>query len=80
MSYGTLNYFGVNAYTFIDAEQTRRAVRYRFVPAAGEQLLDVAALKAKGPNYLQEEIGARVAAAPIVLDWSRRSGNPATDG
>lgn len=76
LSYGTLNYFGVNAYTFIDAEQTRRAVRYRFVPAAGEQVLDVAALKAKGPNYLQEEIGARVAAAPIVLDWFAQIGEP----
>ena len=74
MSYGTLNYFGVNAFTFIDAAQRRRAVRYRFVPSAGEQVLDAAALKAKGPNYLQEEIGARVAAAPIVFDWFAQIG------
>jgi catalase len=76
MSYGTLNYFGVNAFTFIDAAQRRRAVRYRFVPSAGEQVLDAAALKAKGPNYLQEEIGARVAAAPIVFDWFAQVGEP----
>ncbi|CAN5431365.1 hypothetical protein BH11PSE9_BH11PSE9_17100 [soil metagenome] len=68
-SYGTLSYFGVNAFTFVDARQQRRAVRYRFVPLAGEQLLDAEALKAKGPNYLQEEIAARVGTAPIRFDW-----------
>jgi catalase len=75
-SYGTLNYFGVNAFTFTDAAQRRRAVRYRFVPSAGEQVLDAAALQAKGPNYLQEEIKARVAAAPIVFDWFAQVGEP----
>ena len=74
VSYGTLNYFGVNAYTFIDAEQTHRAVRYRFVPAAGEQLLDAAALEARSPNYLQDEIVARVAAAAVVFDWYAQVG------
>lgn len=69
VSYGTLSYFGVNAFTFVDAKQQRRAVRYRFVPLAGEQVLDAAALKARGPNYLQEEIAARVVAAPIKFDW-----------
>jgi catalase len=38
VSYGTLNYFGVNAFTFIDAAQRRAAVRYRFVPTAGEMI------------------------------------------
>src|SRR5580704_14367985 len=69
VSYGTLNYFGVNAFTFVDAAQRRRAVRYRFVPSAGEHGLDAATLKAKGPDYLREEIEARVVAAPIVFDW-----------
>lgn len=69
VSYGTLSYFGVNAFTFVDASQQRRAVRYRFVPLAGEQLLDTEALKAKGPNYLQEEITERVGTEPIRFDW-----------
>jgi len=69
VSYGTIGYFGVNAFMFVDAKQKRQAVRYRFVPAAGEHVLDAAALKAKGPNYLQQEIAARVAGAPIAFDW-----------
>jgi catalase len=69
VSYGTLTYFGVNAFTFVDAKQQRQPVRYRFVPAAGEHVLDSAALKAKGANYLQDEIAARVSASPIAFDW-----------
>jgi len=60
VSYATLTYFGVNAFTFTDAQQQRHLVRYRFVPKAGEQLLDAAALRTKGPDYLQQEIAARV--------------------
>ncbi len=74
LSYSTISYFGVNAFTFVDAKQQRRPVRYRFVPAAGEHVLDAATLKTKGPNYLQEEIAARVAAAPIVFDWYAQVG------
>jgi catalase len=76
VSYSTLNYFGVNAFTFIDSKQTHRSVRYRFVPDAGEQVLDTAALAAGGPNYLQEEIGTRVASSPIVFDWCAQIGEP----
>ncbi len=69
VSYATLNYFGVNAFDFIDAKKQRSHVRYRFVPVAGEQLLDAASLKSKGPSYLSEEIATRVARAPIQFDW-----------
>jgi catalase len=73
-SYATLSYYGVNAFTFIDAKQQRHLVRYRFVPKAGEHLLDAAALRAMGPNYLQDEIAARVASAPIAFDWYAQIG------
>ena len=69
VSYGTLSYFGVNAFAFVDAQNKRSFVRYRFVPKAGEQLLDAASLKSKGPNYLSEEIATRVVSAPVQFDW-----------
>ena len=69
VSYATLTYYGVNAFTFVDGQQRRSHVRYRFVPKAGEQFLDATALRAKGPSYLAEEIASRVAAAPITFDW-----------
>lgn len=68
-SYATLPYFGVNSFAFTNAQGQRQFVRYRFVPAAGEHLLDASGLKTRGPNYLSEEIAARVAKAPIRFDW-----------
>ena len=68
-SFATAAYFGVNAIALTNAGGERRVVRYRFIPKAGEQYLDGAALGSKGPNYLREEITARVAAAPVRFDW-----------
>jgi catalase len=69
VSYGTLAYFGVNSFKFTSASGGSQFVRYRFVPMAGEQFLDAAALKGKGPNYLSEEIATRISKGPIVYDW-----------
>ena len=69
VSYGTLAYFGVNAFRFVDAQGRGCYVRYRFVPQAGERFLDPAELKTKGANYLQKEIAARVAGSPVCFDW-----------
>ena len=68
-SYATQPYFGVNAFTFTDARGRTTAVRYRFVPRAGTHFLELAAAKAKEPNYLRAEIADRVRAAPIQFDW-----------
>jgi len=69
VSYATLAYYGVNAFRFVDAAGRAVFVRYRFIPVAGEQFLDASALGAKGPNYLLEEIPARVAKGPIAYEW-----------
>ncbi len=68
-SYATQPYFGVNAFAFTDRRGHATAVRYRFVPVAGSHFLDPAAAKARGPNYLQQEIAARVGKGAISFDW-----------
>jgi catalase len=68
-SLATTAYFGVNAFTFTDAAGKATMVRYRMVPQAGEKYLSADAAKAKGPNYLMEEIAARVGQAPVAFDW-----------
>jgi catalase len=68
-SFATTAYFGVNAFAFVDAAGRKKVVRYRVIPAAGEKYLDAAAAGSKGPNYLMEEIAARIAKAPVVFDW-----------
>lgn len=69
VSYGTLSYFGVNAFAYTNASKHRSFVRDRFVPKTGEQFLDAATLKSKGPNYLQEEIATRLGVEPVQFDW-----------
>ena len=68
-SFATTTYFGVNAFAFADASGKETALRYRIVPEAGEKYLDAATAASKGPRYLMEEIAARVAKAPAILDW-----------
>jgi catalase len=68
-SYATAAYFGVNSFAFINSSGRRIFVRYRFVPSSGEHYLDAAALAKKGPNYLIDEIGTRVAQSPVRFEW-----------
>ena len=75
-SFATIPYFGVNAFAFVDASGKKTTLRYRIVPEAGEKYLDAASAAAKGPNYLMDEIKARVAKAPVVFDWFAQIAQP----
>jgi catalase len=64
-SWGTLGYFGLNAFKFINAEGKETWIRYRMVPETGIQSLDDKDLESKGSDYLIEEIAERVKIGPI---------------
>lgn len=66
-SFARETYFSVTAYKFIDAAGTARHVRYRWVPEAGNDHLDAAGAAAKGPNFLMEELAARLTGEPIKM-------------
>jgi catalase len=76
VSYATIAYYGVNAFTFSNTRGASVFVRYRLVPKAGEQFLDPASLKTKGPDYLIQEIGERVAKGPVEFDWFAQIAGP----
>ena len=61
-------YFGVTAMRFLNRDGAARFGRYRIQPAAGVEHLDDAAAKAKGPDFLFDELKQRVAAGPIRLN------------
>jgi catalase len=67
-SFATEAYFGVTAFRFINQQGLARHVRYRISPKAGVEHLDDAAAKAKGENYLFDELARRIAAGPVELD------------
>jgi len=75
-------YFGVTAMRFIDKNGARRHGRYRLVPDAGIEGLSDAAVAAKGPNFLFEELTQRIASGPIgfrVVVQTARDGDVVDD-
>ncbi len=67
-SFATESYFGVTAFRFINQQGRARFGRYRIVPQAGVEHLDDAAVKARGENYLLEELVRRIGTGPIRFD------------
>ena len=60
-SFARETYFGLTAVRFISQDGASRYGRYRLLPEAGNEHLDAAAVAARGPNYLFDEIEQRVA-------------------
>ncbi len=65
VSFGTLPYFAVNSFKFTNAKGDETFVRYQIVPEAGAEYLTKEQLAAAAPNYLVDEIRARVAGGPV---------------
>lgn len=65
VSFGTLAFYGVNAFKFTNAAGTARYGRYQILPVAGEHPLPEAELKSAKPDYLMQEIQERVTKSPV---------------
>lgn len=64
VSFVTMRYYGVNSFRFTNAQGRSRFGRYQIVPAAGEQSLPKDQAAAADKDYLEQEIGQRIAAGP----------------
>ena len=64
-SFARQSYFAVSAYKFSSAAGAARYGRYRIVPSLGNEYLEPAAARAKGPNYLFDDLKERLARAAI---------------
>jgi catalase len=81
-SYATEAYFGLTAMKFTNKDGVSRYGRYRLVPEAGVKTLDDAAVKAKGTEFLMDEIKERVAKGPVrfkVMVQVAEDGDPTND-
>src|SRR5918992_1714034 len=58
-SYATVVYNSIHSFKWIAPDGSERWVRYRFEPEAGESTLPAEEAKARGADYLQEEVLAR---------------------
>ncbi|AWN44033.1 catalase family peroxidase [Methylobacterium durans] len=81
-SFARQTYNGVNAFIFVDKDGKRQPFRFRFVPADGEEILTSEEAAKRGPNYLMNEIGPRIAREPArfrVLAQLAEPGDPTND-
>jgi catalase len=64
-SFARQSYFGLTAMRFTNAAGERCYGRYRLTPAAGIEHLDQAALAARQPDFLFDELRQRLARGPV---------------
>jgi catalase len=64
-SFARESFFAVSAFRFTNAGGASRYGRYRVVPVAGNEYLNDAGAAAKTPNFLLDEIAARVMKEPV---------------
>jgi catalase len=65
VSYGTLPFFGVNAFKFTSADGTVHFGRYRIIPEAGEHYVPEADVAKLAPNFLADDMRARLKTGPV---------------
>ena len=67
-SFGSVTYFGVNAFEFDNAKGAAQFVRWHFAPEASVGLTEEQ-LKAFPDNFLADDLRTRVAAAPVTFTF-----------
>ena len=65
VSFGTLAFYGVNAFKFTNAEGVSHYARYQIIPVSGEHALSDVEAKKADPNYLMDELPRRVARGAV---------------
>jgi catalase len=75
-SYGTLPYFGINAFKFTNKKGVSTHVRYQLRPVAGAKYLSKDQLATMGPDYLTNEIRERVRRGPVKFTLLAQVADP----
>lgn len=69
-SFGSVNYWGVHAFGFVNASGTRQFGKWVFEPVGGVQGLTDDEAKAKGPNFLFDDLRQRVKDGKVAFDFN----------
>ena len=75
-SYATVEYHGLHAFQWVGADGSSRFVRYHLCPADGEEYLSLSAALRKGPDFLTDELDARLADGPVRFDYRVQIAGP----
>lgn len=83
VSFGTLAFYGVNAFKFTNAKGVSHYARYQILPVAGEQALNDADAAKAAPNYLMDELPQRIAKGVVkfrLVAQVAKDGDAVNDG
>ncbi len=69
-SFGKLNYWGVHAFGFVDQGGKKQFGKWVFEPVGGTQGLSDEEAKAKGSDFLFDDLRQRVAAGGVAFDFN----------
>ena len=69
-SFGSVNYWGVHAYGFVNAGGTKQFGKWIFEPTGGLQGLSDDEAKAKGPSFLFDDLRQRVKDGKVAFNFN----------
>jgi catalase len=75
-SFGATNYWGVHAFGFVDAAGKKQFGKWIFEPVGGVQTLSDDDAKAKGADFLIDDLRQRVAAGNVAFDFMVQLAQP----
>jgi catalase len=81
-SFARETYYGVDAFVFVNAAGARQPFRWKILPAAGAEHLAAADAAKQAPDFLVQELPARLAKGPVVFSLSAQlaaAGDPTND-
>jgi catalase len=75
-SYATVNYWGIHAFTFTNAEGKKQVIKYKALPVGGEVGLSDEEAKAKDADFYRPELKERLAKGPAQFTLTAILGEP----
>jgi catalase len=75
-SFAKVNYWGVNAFAFVNSGGQKQFVKWVFEPVGGTAGLTDDEAKAKGPDFLADELRQRVASGVTAFDFAVQLAQP----
>jgi catalase len=69
-SFGSVNYWGVHGYGFVNSTGTKQFGKWIFEPTSGIQGLSDDEAKAKGPSFLFDDLRQRVKDGKVAFDFN----------
>jgi catalase len=76
VSFARETYNGVDAFVFVDAAGKRQPFRFQVVPAEGAEHLSPAEAEKQTPNFLMDELPARLTKGPVQFHLTARLAEP----